>query len=238
MASPRVTRILAGLTDGLPAAGLFDRLVGECARAVPVTGVGLVSTSGAGTAGLLAVTDGPAALMEEVQCSLGEGPCIEAGRSGRPVVQSDLAATGTDRWPGFTGAALAAGIRAVFAFPLQVGAIRVGVLGLYRDRAGVLPDGELAEALAFVDAATSVVLRRHAHPSLEGLHGSLPVLVGRAEVHQATGMVSVHAGVSLADALSLLQARAFAAERPIVELARDVLGGRIRFTPDGDGPRG
>jgi hypothetical protein len=114
-----------------------------------------------------------------------------------------------------------------------VGAIRVGVLDLYRDRVGVLSDDELAEALSFADAATTLLLQMQAAPDGREL-GSIPVIEDRAEVHQATGMVAVQAGVTLAQALALLRARAFAAERPIVALAQEVISGVVRFTDDGD----
>jgi hypothetical protein len=50
---------------------------------------------------------------------------------GSPVLILDLEPV-TERWPGFAPAAVAAGTRALFAFPLQAGAIRVGVLSLNR----------------------------------------------------------------------------------------------------------
>jgi hypothetical protein len=148
------------------------------------------------------------------------------------VLQPDLALTAPPRWPAFAEGALQAGIRAVFAFPLRVGAIRLGVLDLYRDRAGPLSPDELTEALSYADAATLVLLHTQAGSPVPGV---VAVLDDRAEVHQATGVVSVHAGVSLADALVLLRARAFTDGRPLAELARDVLAGSVDFREaDGD----
>ena len=151
--------------------------------------------------------------------------------SPRPVLQPDLAATAPLRWPAFAGGALGAGVRAVFAFPLRVGAIRVGVLDLYRNRAGPLSTDDLTEALSYADAATLVLLDAQAgSPVLV----PVPVLDDRAEVHQATGVVSVQAAVGLAEALVLLRARAFAEQQPLGDLARDVLTGTVSFRKDGD----
>ena len=98
MTSLRATQILSGVSDGVTAvSGLPQRLVSACARALPVTGVGLVLMNDAGPAGTVAITDGPAATMEELQFTLGEGPCIDASRTGRPVLQPDLAVTGPAR---------------------------------------------------------------------------------------------------------------------------------------------
>ncbi|MGZ6774486.1 MAG: GAF and ANTAR domain-containing protein [Blastococcus sp.] len=232
-----MTQILSGIAEGSDiVAGLPQRLVSACARALPVTGVGLVLMTDKGPAGMVAATDGPAKTMEDLQFTLGEGPCVDSSRTGRPVLQPDLARSGPARWPGFSAGALAAGIRAIFAFPLQVGGIRLGVLDLYRDRLGVLSDDELAEALSFADAAKAMLLHLQAQDSLDGAEvGAIPVIEDRAEVHQASGMISVQADVTLAQALVLLRARAFAAERPILDLARDVLGRVVRFRSDDEG---
>ena len=237
MASVRVAEILAGVVAGSPvSSSLPQRLVTACSSALPVTGVGMVLRTDAGPAGTVAATDGPAETMEELQFTLGEGPCVDSSRTGRPVLQPDLARSGPALWPGFAAGALDAGIRAIFAFPLRVGAIRLGVLDLYRDVPGVLATDELTEALSFADAATSILLHLQAQDALDGTGaGLVRVIEDRAEVHQATGMVAVHADVSLTQALVLLRARAFAAERPILDLARDVLEGAVRFHSDGGG---
>jgi hypothetical protein len=184
---------------------------------------------------MLASTDGAAQIMEELQFTLGEGPCVDASTSGRPVLQPDLAVTAAQRWPGFTAGALAAGVRAIFAFPLQVGGIRVGVLDLYRDIAGDLDDRELAEALAFADAATSILLQlQSGTDGITGEPGLVAMIEDRAEVHQATGMVSVQAELGLAASLVLLRAHSYAAERPILDVAREVIGRTLRFDLEDD----
>jgi GAF domain len=231
-----VTRILAAVEAECPdGRGRPEALIALCARSLPVTGAGMALMTADGPAGTVAVTDGSADELEELQFSLGEGPCVDASRTGRPVLQPDLARTGPARWPAFVGGALAAGLRAVFAFPLRVGAIRVGVLDLYRDTVGVLTAEQLAEALAFADAATMVVLNLPSGSAGAAVpNDPLDVLDGRAEVHQATGVVSVHARTTLEEALMLLRARAYAEQRPIRDLARDVLDGVVRFEWAGD----
>jgi hypothetical protein len=127
-------------------------------------------------------------------------------------------------------------VRAVFAFPLQVGGVRLGTLCLYRSIAAQLDRDEMASALAYADAALVVLLRLQAEMQPGSvLHPDLgEPLEYRAEVHQATGFLSVQASVGLADALLLLRAHAFAGERSLLEVARDVLAGRIRIPPEED----
>jgi hypothetical protein len=55
-----------------------------------------------------------------------------------------------------------------------------------------------------------------------------------ADLHQATGIVSVQAGVGMAEALLLLRARAFVSGRSAVAVARDVVAGMLSFRDDKD----
>ena len=238
MASVRVAEILAAVRTAAPdGGGMPGDLVRACARSLPVSGVGLALMTAKGPAGTVAATDGAAVELEELQFALGEGPCVDASRSGRPVLQPDLAATGPCRWPAFAGGALAAGVAAVFAFPLRVGAINVGVLDLYRDSPGVLEAAELTEALSYADAATLLLLHLQTRSDGEAVRlDGLAVSDDHAEVHQATGMLSVRAGIGLAEALSLLRARAFAEQRSINDLAHDVVRGTVDPTDENDDP--
>jgi hypothetical protein len=236
MSTRTVTEILsavwAGSRDGEnPPA----RLVGLCARTLPVSGVGLALMTDDGPAGTVAASDGGALQLEELQFTLGQGPCVDASHTGRPVLTPELAGA-YRRWPQFAAGADAAGLRAVFAFPLQVGGIRLGVLDLYRDTAGELSGEDLADALSWADAATQLLLDLQAQDTTQVIPPpqALAVLDDRAEVHQATGVVSVRAGVSLAQSLALLRARAYAEGRPIGDLARDVLDGVVELGGKGD----
>jgi GAF domain-containing protein len=237
MTSRAVLEILSVVWTASPGGdGRTDNLVGLCARTLPVSGVGLALMTDDGPAGTVAASDGGAQLLEELQFSLGQGPCVDASRTGRPVLVPDLAGTSPPMWPQFGAAAEAAGLRAVFALPLQVGGIRLGVLDLYRDTAGELSPEELSDALTFADAATQLLLHPQARDTDRGMLPShaLAILDDRAEVHQATGVVSVRAGVTLAQALALLRARAYAEERPIGDLARDVLDGVVELGDNDD----
>lgn len=237
MRSPRVAEILSLVADGGgERAALPARLCAACMSALPVSGVGVALMTVDGPSGVvLAATDERARELEELQFALGEGPCVEASGGGRPVLEPDLVVAGSPRWPRFGAAVLDAGVRAIFAFPLQVGAVRVGVLDLYRDSPGPLTAPDLAEALAFADAATVVVLNLQDRDG----HGDTPSALiepvdDRAVVHQATGMIAIQLGISLAEALLRLRARAYASGRTVSGIAADVVSRRLRF--DGSEP--
>jgi hypothetical protein len=179
---------------------------------------------------VLAATDARARQLEELQFALDEGPCVEASRGDHPVLHPELTATGSVRWPRYGAAALDAGVHAIFAFPLQVGAIRIGVLDLYRDTPGHLTAVELADAVAFADAATVVLLYLQDHPGPDGEPTALTGPIdSRAEVHQATGMITVQLGVSLAEALLRLRAHAYDSGQSVTDVAADVVARRLHF---------
>ncbi|MEV6521045.1 GAF and ANTAR domain-containing protein [Longispora sp. NPDC051575] len=193
-----------------------------CAAAVAGVGVdGAGMTVGRST---VHATDPVAAALEEWQLVYGEGPCVDAWATGGPVLVVDLGATAA-RWPVFTPAALDSGARAVFALPLQVGAIRLGVLDLYRAGPGPLSPGQLADALAYADAAGTLLL--------DGARAGAPDPTAHdAQVHQATGMVLAQLGVSAEVAFARLRAHAYAQDRLLRDVARDVVGRRLRFEPE------
>ena len=180
----------------------------------------------------LFASDALSARLEDLQFTTGEGPAARDFRLGSPVLIPDLEAMAA-RWPGFVSAAIAAGAQAVFALPLQVGAIRVGVLTLYRAKPGALAPEALADGLVLADVALQLIL--DAAAGIGGLPENHPLATlsdRRAEVYQATGMVSVQLGVSLEDAFVRLRAHAFADGRALAEVADDVVTRVLRFSPD------
>jgi GAF domain len=192
---------------------------------------------------LVHATGPRAAELEDLQFTLGEGPCADAFTSGSPVLVPELDAPGWQaRWPGFAAAGAEAGAAAVFAFPLVLGAIRVGVLGLYRETPGSLSPGALADALVCADTALQLVLNSRDGAAGDGngqAHdGEAPETWpdGRAEVYQATGMVSAQRGVGLEEALALLRAYAFAHDQALDQVSAAVVARRLRL--DSDEPAG
>jgi hypothetical protein len=146
------------------------------------------------------------------------------------VIEGELSALGGVRWPMFAPAAVKEGVSAVFAFPLALGRIRVGVLVLYRERAGGLSADELACGLVLADVATNMVLSLQAGAPRDELHG---MLAGEpphwAEVHQATGMISVQLGISLEEAFVRQRAHAFAQDLSLRDVASQIVNKRLRL---------
>jgi GAF domain-containing protein len=176
--------------------------------------------------------------MEELQYTLGEGPCLDAFHQDRPVFEPDLADSSTPRWFGFAAAALEADVRALFGFPLHIGAVRLGALNLYCDRPGPLSDEQHADALVTADVAAHAVLVMQAEAPPGVLAAELEAAADlQPVVHQASGMVSAQLDAGIGAALVRLRAYSFGNDRPLLEVAADVVGRRLRFD-DSDGRQG
>lgn len=200
-------------------------------------GAGIMLMSGDVPRGTVATTDEVAALIEDLQFTLGEGPCIDAYHHERPVLEPHLASPVTGRWPGFTPGAVAAGVGAIFGFPLTVGSVRLGALNLYRRRPGPLSDDEHADALVMAEVLGEALLALQAEAP-EGLVGAgLEANANfRHVVAQAAGMVSAQLDVSVAQAMIRLRSYAFAHDRPIDAVAGDVVARTLRFRDQPDPP--
>ncbi|MEV0644315.1 GAF and ANTAR domain-containing protein [Phytomonospora sp. NPDC050363] len=185
----------------------------------------------------LHATDETSMNLEDRQLDLGEGPTIDAFVHGGPVLVSDVdSPEARARWPIFVADASANGVRAMFALPVQVGAIRLGALNLHRSTPGSLNTDQISDALAFADAACALLLAEAEGGTHTGAADDIwhreDHSAHQGEVHQATGMVLVQLGVSAEIALSRLRAFAFRHGRPLGDVARDVVERRLRFNPD------
>lgn len=235
MVGNRRTRIIARLSRGEDVEVSTARLCQVCSEVTGMTGAGIMLSGGDVSQVSAGASDEVSAQIEELQFMAGEGPAVDACHQDWPVLEPDLADPVTPRWFGFTSPAIRAGARAVFGFPLRVGAVRFGALSLYRDRPGALDVEQHADALVMADVAAEAVLLMQANAPPGALAVELATAANvRSVVHQAAGMMSVQLEVSVAQALVRLRAYAFSHDRPLDEVAEDVVGRRLRFNPGSD----
>lgn len=233
MAGERRLRILSLLAGDRPGELETTRLCHVCAEVTAVSGAGIMLMSGDAPRGSLCTTDAVSTLIEQLQYDLGEGPCVDAYQLDHPILEPDLAQPRTSRWVAFSGPALAAGVRAVFGFPLQAGAVRLGALNLYRDRPGHLGDEQHADALVMAEVAAQTVLLLQANASPGTLAAELEAGADfHYAVHQAAGMVAAQLDITVGQALIRLRAHAFGNNRPLVDVARDVVARTLRLESD------
>lgn len=229
MAGDRLRRILADLADG-ESSWPATRLCAVGPQITGANGVGVMLMSGDIPSGSLCSSDDVSQLIEDLQYTLGEGPCVDAYRGDQFVTEPDLADPQTRRWFAFTPPALQAGVRAVFGFPLRVGTVRLGALNLYRDRPGELSTDQHADALVLADLTARWVLDAQAGaPSgvvAEQLEAGADF---HFAVHNAAGIVSAQEGISVTEALIRLRAFAFSHDRLLADVAQDVIAHKLRL---------
>jgi hypothetical protein len=230
----RLDRIRRRLSDSSGTGGTA-RLCVACAEIMEMSGAGIMLMDGELPKGSVCTSNAVSAVIEDLQFTLGEGPCVDAYVQHRPIDEPDLADPAVPRWMAFTPRAVDAGARAVFGFPLEVDGVRLGALNLYRDRPGPLTDDQVADALVLAGVAARAVIGMQA--------GALPGEIGKDletgtnfqfVVHQASGMVAVQLGISVAEALVRLRGYAFTHDQLVAEVATDVIQRRLRFDDPGE----
>ncbi|MEV0441960.1 ANTAR domain-containing protein [Streptomyces spectabilis] len=173
----------------------------------------------------VAASDGPARAAQDLEFMLSEGPSKDATRCRELIFASREAIE--VRWPCYGPAVTAMGIREVAAVPLGSADHCLGALAVFDPRPGLVGTRAFAE---IVGALTrTVLLDPDADPELYG------GIDHRDVVQQAAGMLSVHAGCHIEDALALIKARAFSGAETLEELARKVMSGDVKISP-GEGP--
>ena len=201
----------------------------------PVTGASVSTVGNFLGSETLSASDDVAARLDELQFDLGEGPCWDAVRSGRAVLEPDFArGRAATRWPALEEAMSDVDLRSVFAFPLAIGPLRIGAVDLYSlERVDL--DGKQAEQ---ADAMAELVGRhvlRHALGAVGRDYDVNGNAYSRRVVHQATGMVLAQLGISADDARLVIQGHSYAASRSMMEVAQDILDGRLNFADESDG---
>ncbi len=242
MTYSRAVRVWGLVAEQAAIRGAGVSVADVCAAAVAAvaaSGAALTAASKVRAGHVMCVTDEVSERLEELQLTFGEGPRADTYASGGPVLTSDLSAEDIRRrWPGFASAARQAGAAAIFTFPLQIGAIRPGVLSLYRRQSGPLTADELGDALTFADTAALVLLdgqaRAAGNTGAATGPGGQPedLALHRAEIDQATGMLTEQLKVGIEDAFVRLRAYAYAHDRRITDVARYIVARRLRLHPD------
>jgi hypothetical protein len=209
---------------GEPAWRSWADAVGRVALAgLPGTdGFAVVLRSEAGARQLVAASEDWSEQLEDLDCTVGEGPASTAFTAHAAVLVDDVGEEHA-RWPAFAPAAAASGLGGVLAFPLQGGGRTIGTMSLYRRGAGRLPPAEARDAALLAELAATVVLA-DLDALAEGGRSS-----GNDPYHEvalATGMLASQLEIDAERAFHLMRARAFASGKRLRDMARDVLARR------------
>jgi hypothetical protein len=212
---------------------LPDRLCRAAVDALAVDGSAIAVYLGAGVAVPVGASDQEANRAEGLQFTLAEGPCLQAYSDREPVLVPDIGRPGSAAWANWPTYAAEftrhTGYRAVFAFPLICNGLGMGSFSLYRrspGAAGAPADLTAIAALIaarLLEAETFAGLRGHQeHPWIDG-----PSSHRRKQVWVAQGLTMQANRLTPAQALDLLRARAYTAERLVDDIAEDIVTGRL-----------
>jgi hypothetical protein len=229
---------LIAAIDGRRGVDAADRLCEACVVLLDIDAAAISLVFGGANSGTLGSSGARARIYDELQFTLGEGPCLDSVLQRIPILIVDLGDPEEARWPAYRPAMLAHEIRGVYAIPVVVAGEFVGALDLFRARPGPLLAADLAGAVAAAELA--------AIPLLDLLDGDLQAAVTepnsnawaelnkltRAELSQAIGMLVAQLEVEPALALILLRAHAYATGRSVTDIARDILDRRLKLEAD------
>ncbi len=170
----------------------------------------------------VAVSDERLGHLEDLQIRHQEGPCISAFDDKELVGAPDL--TQETRWPLFSRAAVALGVRAVLASPLPYNQDAVGVVAVLSDDPHPWsPEGELA-LLAFTDLAALLIASMMQGEQQSALAAQLQsALNSRAVIEQAKGVLIGQQGLSAQAAYVQLRDQARAQRRKLVAVSAELV---------------
>jgi transcriptional regulator with GAF, ATPase, and Fis domain len=198
---------------------LADRTAGL----VQASAVGMLLADQRGNLEFVAGSDENVKLLELFQIQNQEGPCLDAYRTARPVINADLRAAGA-RWPRFAPRATAAGFRSVHAFPLRLRSEVIGALNLFGAGVGAFDEADAQIVQAVADVATIGLLQertiRRSEVLTEQLQGALN---SRIVIEQAKGAIAQVHGVSVDEAFARMRSYARANRRRLSEVAHAVV---------------
>jgi GAF domain len=199
---------------------------------------------------LVYATDAVAQQVDDLQFTLGEGPCLDAYRSASPQLCPRLdAGIPMNRWPAFCIDAGDVGVQAVFAFPVLGTEHAIGVLELYRRSTGELDPRQYQSATVCAEAVGQTLMSSwdirlameiDAAAAMDAASAAAAPNPGgtfsRAGVYIAAGMVAVQLGVSADDGLDRLRAYTYANGLSINAVAADIVARRLSLRGMRDEP--
>ena len=183
-----------------------------------------VSLLGGASADIVLASDRTARTAQDLEFALGEGPARDSLADGPLCVSTpDLG----HRWQSYGAGVETLGVRSVAAVPLRIDHVAVGSLVVFGTASCAI--GANLDRLRHIgDAFVHILLADHRDSADQTMAALLTdELDHRPVVHQAAGMVSVQQGCSVADALALLRARAFAQDADIMTVAQQIVDSHL-----------
>lgn len=229
-----IEELLGLLLEDVPFAELLDQVVDLAARAVSSADAVAVTVERVnGRTDTAAASDDRSKHLDEVQRDIGEGPCVDAMRTGEIVVVDDLRSD--PRWsPALQQAAADSGLVAVLAVPMVAASGSIGALNLFSDRAAGLDDDARRTASDIAAPVAATLANARAYRRVEQLGDQLrEALRTRAVIEQAKGILMVRARCDEDAAFDLLRRTSQHQNRKLRDVAVSVVAMRDQLPPHG-----
>ena len=225
------TRTLVELADTLVAdfdvVELLTRLADRCVDVLNVGAAGLMLAGPDGELRVMASSSEAMRVLELFELQSEEGPCLDCYRSGKPVMNQDLARANS-RWPRFAAEALASGFQSVQALPMHLRGTVLGALNLFHVDAGEMEVDDVEAAQALADVATIAILQHRATLEAQVVNQQLQnALNSRVVIEQAKGMVAERQNLNMQQAFSALRNYARNHNLRLADVAQAVIAGSL-----------
>jgi len=216
------------LVDDFDIVESLTTLADRCVEVFDISAAGIMLVAPEGDLRVMTSSSEAMRVVEVFELQAQEGPCLDCYRSGRPVVNQDLA-TVNGRWPRFSAVAMQAGFRATDAIPMRLRGQVIGALNLFRSEVGSLTEADVLSAQALADVATIAILQHRSALDVRLVNEQLSqALNSRIVIEQAKGMISEQGQLDLQQAFARLRNHARNHNVRLVELAAAVVGGTLR----------
>jgi GAF domain-containing protein len=226
------------LVDDFDVVELLTLLADRCVDVLHVGAAGLMLVAPDGDLRVLASSSEAMRVLELFELQAHEGPCVDCYRTGRPVVNRDLAAD-KSRWPRFAAEALNAGFHSAHALPMRLRGQGIGALNLFHIGKGDMLEADIKAAQALADVATIAILQHRATLEAQVLNEQLHhALNSRILIEQAKGMVAENQGLNIEEAFAVLRNYSRNHNLRLVDVADSVLGGSLPASALGPPGRG
>jgi GAF domain-containing protein len=228
ISAERVARVFVEFADTLidefDLIEFLQLLASRTAELLPGSSVGLLLADRHGRLQFMAASSETLRLLELFQIQEQDGPCMDAFRTGAPVVNADLAEA-SSRWPEFAARAVTAGFRSVHAFPLRLRQNAIGALNVFSASVGgQLSDADVQVVQALADIAAIGLLQERAisrgEVLIEQLQGALN---SRIVIEQAKGVLAHARGIDPGEAFELMRDYARSHNARLSDVAHGVI---------------
>jgi GAF domain-containing protein len=191
------------LLEASDVTAFLDQVVHLAAGVVPATACSVTMRRDHSVT-TAASSHGMALAVDEIQYGRGQGPCLHALRTGRPVPVPDMSAD--DRWPDYRPHALAHGVASSLSLPLTVEGSTLGALNIYGSAVAQFDGTPTRRAEAFaaqIVTALRIVMHQARQTTLE--KQLRQALAARAVIDQAIGMIAGQQHIPTSAAFALLR---------------------------------